>query len=86
MLRFDSSPSCFPLPFETRDPYLRPFLPCFLSCDIQHGLLGKSSKPRNPYAYQGKKIVALYCTLCVISFVLMSISCFNKWHQAGEQL
>eukprot|EP00913_Durusdinium_trenchii_P008592 g8068.t1 len=29
----------------------------------------------------GKKIVGVYCFLCVTSFVLMSISCFNKWHQ-----
>lgn len=29
----------------------------------------------------GKKIVGLYCTLCVLSFCLISISCFNKWHQ-----
>eukprot|EP00437_Effrenium_voratum_P014352 CAMPEP_0181446854 /NCGR_PEP_ID=MMETSP1110-20121109/26323_1 /TAXON_ID=174948 /ORGANISM="Symbiodinium sp., Strain CCMP421" /LENGTH=346 /DNA_ID=CAMNT_0023570953 /DNA_START=72 /DNA_END=1110 /DNA_ORIENTATION=- len=29
----------------------------------------------------GKKIVGLYCMMCVLSFVLISISCFNKWHQ-----
>mmetsp|Transcript_29888 Transcript_29888/g.36638 ORF Transcript_29888/g.36638 Transcript_29888/m.36638 type:complete len:317 (+) Transcript_29888:65-1015(+) len=29
----------------------------------------------------GRKIVGLYCTLCVVSFMLISVSCFNKWHQ-----
>lgn len=33
----------------------------------------------------GKKIVGLYCTLCVVSFILISISCFNKWHQVTFQ-
>lgn len=33
----------------------------------------------------GKKIVGLYCTLCVLSVVLISISCFNKWHQVTFQ-
>ncbi|CAJ1395945.1 unnamed protein product [Effrenium voratum] len=29
----------------------------------------------------GKKIVGLYSLMCVLSFVLITISCFNKWHQ-----
>jgi len=29
----------------------------------------------------GKKIVGLYCVLCLLSFALISCSCFTKWYQ-----
>jgi len=29
----------------------------------------------------GRKIVGLYCGLCVLSFAVISVSCFSKWYQ-----